>query len=498
MTTDNDEKSSGWWKWLKWWLVPLSLLILFCVLSTVHRMVMDHSLEQIKADIRADGHPLSMEELDKWYAKPEGKNAADIYLEAFNNFTEWDNEKANEKGLPVIGGLRLPPRGEPLPEIMRTAIAEYLAVNKKTLELLHEAGTIGGCRFPVDFDGSATPLPHLYGARRCTYLLQLAAIQEADSNNPAKAYQYIMDSFILARKLQGEPIIVSNLVSIAMYAITTSSLEKVMNRIELSPDQLKALQEEIEIGLKNDGSKNALLAERAFNDYIFRMAESGGIHDIFNPAGLVGGRAYILANNSLFFLYSFTGMLKRDEMASLELYSHLIPAADKPYFKLSTIDDKANNSISEYALLTHDYLFRGTKFFRSICRNKAIMITAATALAVERFRIEQGRLPDSLDKLVPKYIKTIPLDPFDGGRLRYKKIDTRNFVVYSVNDDLRDDGGLEYSTLPPRERALRTDVDAGETCDVTFSIGPSPELEEWQKTIGAAAETAEEEGKSEE
>ena len=66
---------------------------------------------------------------------------------------------------------------------------------------------------------------------------------------------------------------------------------------------------------------------------------------------------------------------------------------------------------------------------------------ARAALAAEQFRLTEGRLPQSLDELVPDYLDAVPVDPFDGQPIRLAVID-KGIVVYSIGDDLIDDGGL--------------------------------------------------------
>jgi len=49
---------------------------------------------------------------------------------------------------------------------------------------------------------------------------------------------------------------------------------------------------------------------------------------------------------------------------------------------------------------------------------------AITALAVQQYRLEKGRLPDTLTDLVPEYLDSIPRDPFIDAPLKYKKTPT--------------------------------------------------------------------------
>src|SRR5262249_9621267 len=53
----------------------------------------------------------------------------------------------------------------------------------------------------------------------------------------------------------------------------------------------------------------------------------------------------------------------------------------------------------------------------------------------ERYRLtHEGQWPASLDKLVPKLLVALPLDPTDGEPLRYRRLDD-GVVIYSVGAD---------------------------------------------------------------
>ena len=93
-------------------------------------------------------------------------------------------------------------------------------------------------------------------------------------------------------------------------------------------------------------------------------------------------------------------------------------------------------------------------------RNIAQLLTARVGLAIERYRLAAGKLPDALADLVPAYLDSVPKDPFDGNELRYRKLEA-GYVVYSIGDDLNDDGGKEKPTGKKKK---------GESWDVTFIV----------------------------
>jgi hypothetical protein len=82
----------------------------------------------------------------------------------------------------------------------------------------------------------------------------------------------------------------------------------------------------------------------------------------------------------------------------------------------------------------------------------------AVALAAERYRLRHGDWPRAIAALVPDYLPAVPLDPFDGAPLRYRRTDG-GAVVYSVGEDGRDDGG--DPNPPPGGRVPR---------DVVFTL----------------------------
>ena len=61
-------------------------------------------------------------------------------------------------------------------------------------------------------------------------------------------------------------------------------------------------------------------------------------------------------------------------------------------------------------------------------------------MALLRYKAEYGQFPDSLDELVPEYLKAVPLDPFGPGPLTYKR-QGDDFILYSWGLNFKDDDG---------------------------------------------------------
>jgi len=80
--------------------------------------------------------------------------------------------------------------------------------------------------------------------------------------------------------------------------------------------------------------------------------------------------------------------------------------------------------------------------FYSYHKTKAQTEALITILAILRFNIAKGYLPETLNELVSMdYLKAVPSDPYSSGPLVYKRIED-NFKLYGIGKDFSDDGGV--------------------------------------------------------
>lgn len=64
-----------------------------------------------------------------------------------------------------------------------------------------------------------------------------------------------------------------------------------------------------------------------------------------------------------------------------------------------------------------------------------------TMIALKRFQLQHGVFPPDLNALAPKFISTVPRDPVDGQPIRYQRNADGTFVLYSIGENGKDDGG---------------------------------------------------------
>lgn len=447
---DNNESTSQKRRRIKITHILILLLIIAVFAFAMFRLsVRIRFQNRIKA-IQDAGLPVTLDEMNELYKIPEdAENAAHTFIEAFLCYNEWDKEE--RESLPIYGPVELPARTEPLGQELKDLIAQFITDNKRTLEFLHKATPIEHCRYPVDFSVEfGYPMYHLGDLYNCSKLLNLEAILHAENSKSGLAFRSVMTNFGLARSLVKEPTSRSQLIRGVCQEFVVSSLERIINRAEFTDEQLlefdKALMDAedilpIALGLAGERCR--------------------GIHIFKNPTLLteefVGDEALPAP---ILELYSALGLAERDAILYLDFINDYIDITGLPLHKRQSaseiVDDKLRK-VSKTHILFHMYSPSYSWTTRSYLRNVAQVRATRVGIAVHRYRLATGNLPNTLDDLVPSYIDVVPEDPYDGRALRYDELET-GFVVYSIGEDKKDDGGKERPTARVKRRSSSWDI----------------------------------------
>jgi len=431
----------------------LIILLLICVGAfAIFRLSLKSKLRTRIDAIRAAGYPVTCAELDKWYSIPENtENAAYTIIDAFSYYNEWDKEES--KPLPIVGRAKLPARTEPMDEEMKVLISQYIADNNEALELLHAGAKIENSRYPIDLSaGFETNLPNLSEIRKAVFLLKLEAILHAENGDGKSAIRSVKSCFGIARSIAKEPTTISQMVHAACQSLAVTTIEYCINRIEPADEQLVKLIECVYNAELLSDISCAFVGERCMGISFFKDPGS------MNPDVISG-----IPFRPLLELYKAIGMADSDAIIYLDIMDGYIKTAQLPVhqrLKAAKAIDTRLESTSQIHIMLHAIMPALARVNTIELRNIAQLRTARVALAVERHRLAAGKLPDALINLVPTYLDTVPTDPFDGKDLRYEKLGV-GFVVYSVDHDLRDDGGTEEPSRKTKEAP---------TWDVTFIV----------------------------
>jgi len=385
--------------------------------------------------IRAAGEPVTLEELDAWYVVPEGENAAEYYIAAFDLMVE---DGALEAKLPEMGAsptgeyVEWPAWDQPLPAQMQDAMRQYLDKNADALQALHEASDIKESRYPIDMtQGIMTLLPDVGPLREAARLLRLQAALAADEGRPEDATRSVSAMLRLARSLDEEPILISALVRMSVDMMAVETTERVIARADVSAEQLSSLEAHVRDAMGHRTFRRAIAGERAMAMSVF---QDGSI----NLAAMGGPNAGFP---------SVPGFTDRDHLAYLRLSALGVTVLDDPTNPPDM--DAALEELPRYCLITRIVLPATDASAMSELRHEAMMRATLVGLAVKRYQLTNDDWPPSLDALKPTYLDHIPIDPFDGKPLRYVvEDDIAN--VYSIGKDGVDDEGVVYDAAGER------------------------------------------------
>ncbi|MHC4203727.1 MAG: hypothetical protein ACYSTT_03695 [Planctomycetota bacterium] len=431
-----------------WHGILALLLILFVLL----RISGSYKLKKRLQVLQSGGHPVTLEDLERSYSLPAGvQNAADVYLAAFSNYKKWDRDAMS--AIPIAGRGSMPARTEPLDAQTRQHVKRFLSDNQQALKLLHKAASIEHCRYPNDLKKVTNPIRYRRfdignDAQLAVNLLRLEAMVASENQDFDKFLTSIRACLSLAGSFNG-PLMIHRETHNTVLLRTYRSIEQVINRTTLTEEQLLRLSELVRQSDNDEGFKRALLTELCLElqNFIAPLAE---------VSMRIGEQDESLMRKLI--ISRILGLNSRHALEHIDLMQKSIDALELPdpdrleAFESVRRRVPRNNKHGRYIVMEVLTLERELD-------HQARARVILTALAVEQYRLAEGDLLKSLDNLVPVYMEAVPEDPFDGENLRYRRLKT-GFVVYSVNDDLSDNGGAKISTkrLDPEGKILPYDI----------------------------------------
>jgi hypothetical protein len=308
-------------------------------------------------------------------------------------------------------------------------------------------------RFPVKLtkDYLSTVFTHRMFARWVGNLMTYDARLRAHDGDVVGAIQDVKSTIYASRALGDEPFLQSQLVRILCDTIAAQVLEKSLACGRASEKTLLDLQKELEQEAKTPFFLTGIRGERACLDAVMESIQNGefslGRYSRFmTDGGTIFPFGRMSPVGAAFFLKYLTTYLNvRNERAELlTLMNELVELGKLPAEEMvKAIKDKEKVWLQHYPF-RDNLVYGASKHVMADLRAKAILRTAYTALALERFHLAKGHWPGTLQELVPNYLSAVPMDPFDGAPLRLVRKGTM-VIVYSVSSDLVDNGGVLHS-----------------------------------------------------
>ncbi|MEP6755101.1 MAG: hypothetical protein ABJA67_06350 [Chthonomonadales bacterium] len=230
-------------------------------------------------------------------------------------------------------------------------------------------------------------------------------------------------------------LVIANIVEESISKLSSNQLDHVALRLEIIRSKLNNcsflveqkgnlyLQEFVDELLKRGGPYNR------FDDY--RNAQ----HGYYTPNGLPPVKAP-----------DVWGWIKHEMRDKTELAHEM-----QNYYRDLAIEMSTSFHKTVKTRIPDDVEFSserslGTTFWAEHFQIQSMLDLYRLEVALLRFRADNRKYPATLKELSPKYLVTIPVDPFsNNGPYRYHKTSDGKYLLYGLNKDMIDHGGVPGS-----------------------------------------------------
>jgi len=444
------------------------LAVIVAVLLTTRSSVSGQRLERLKASLRAKGEKLTYAELMGTNQPTSGVAFAQIGTTV----------RSLNGGRVTLGGIRLQKLVRPgfaQPACLETddeLVNSTTSLGKMTwLEFCaaaktNESGLATLRRLlenpPAD---SGTVITNLLAGSRFDFVgirmgadwLAALAVAEMRAGETEEATKVLEALCALVRVNRAEYLLVSQMVRVYVARQAIAATWELLQAHRWNDAQLARIAgcwEQLDF---LEAVESAFLGERALQEELWRMLS----HSPRQVAALMGlsGRTGWRSMDQLFGEYVMMPayrMVARDEdqlfllqtmqgvLESIRMLRRRLPwtDADRAQGQLWTALTSKTKSFAQYK---YSFSLMAMPNFR-----RAVLTAVHTeterqmllaAIALERYRLQHGGMPDSLSELIPEFLREGPWDFMAGAPLHYRRLENDDFLLYSTGDDGKDDGG---------------------------------------------------------
>jgi len=356
---------------------------------------------------------------------------------------------------PWVASLKLPPSGNPAQDVLIG-----LAASDAVMAEVCAAAARPRSQFPIRFDLwlVTAASEHLLMVRTFQQNLRLRCVAHLAAGDTNAAFADATNALNVAELLRDEPLLISQLVRMAQNAIATDTLWNGLVTHRWTDAQLAFLQSQ--------------LSRVDFWSGLIRAVEGERLLGITGTDALIAGHGFGsesvtgLRRTSLLLPL---GVFRLNEVALTEMYTewltalrslgsavppnglaaHLMTESDtgKHYPGRPKAEALTHAPLSPFNVLAKKLVVALDRAESRAARVQTLNYLAITVCGLERYRLAHGRYPESLDALVPAFLpKPLP-DPMSGQPFHYRPTDDGWFLLYSVGENGRDDGGTFRSLV---------------------------------------------------
>lgn len=313
-------------------------------------------------------------------------------------------------------------------------------------------------RFLVEYQHS-TEMPALVNFRAVARVLRLRALARLHGGHPDAAFEDVMTGIRVIQHLQKEPHLITQLLRIAYVRLMMQPIWEGLQDHRWNVRQLSVLQENLRSIDLLESLKRSFLFERTWDAWSVEQLEKVRFGAWLNNPLTETLGIKLKINSWVQALaipkgWGYQGLIFRDQAFLAQSIDPIDPVNHRVDAELAR---KAKEKIFHMHRTPYNFLWMGdliafSELTARVAQAQAGLDQAEMACALERYRLDKGRYPASLDLVLPANGDSLRTDLMTGQPLHYQLHSDGTYLIYSVGWDGVDDGGKVVldDQKPPR------------------------------------------------
>jgi hypothetical protein len=336
-------------------------------------------------------------------------------------------------------------------------LAEQITAAQPALSELREA-----LRDPRASSGPCTnlmtgPPSNFVAVRKAAQWLMNAALYEARQGHTEEALQNLEAIASLAQLDREEYTLVAQAIRVAVANLGLGASWEVLQAPGWTDPQLERLQKAWQAIHPVAAIESAFVGYRAYAGALDKLARKSGLRQTAPFTGISlspkGSAQGMLADYLWFPLYRLTSV-NADALFHLKLTEEAVTGlrmveAHRPWKEAKQHIDQPTAWMKQVDSFPGKFRYwisltsfpNPQRITTNAVRAETERQLTLAAIAVKRYQLRHSALPPSLEALTPELLPTPLYDPMSGKALCFRLKPDGSFLLYSVGEDGKDDGG---------------------------------------------------------
>jgi len=338
----------------------------------------------------------------------------------------------------------------------RDEVVKYMESEEvvAALDLIRKGTGRAGCRYDLDYTrGAEMLLSHDAYFRAIARLLAVQTKLMAEKGDSDGAWKNVIAGYKLADAPRSEPMLISQLVRIAMFGIVDQSAVDLCKTSKPNDAQCEAIANAVKLFVDVSPIVRSMDGERLLlSDWVFAQMESYPGKTL----GLISMDSSESAVNRFVARIIFCKPFRQFMHAScIDTMSDLTKFMETPFWSAPLKEARRiEQNIPRWNIISRMLVpaLSNTKARHASAVAKAEL--TGTVMSLIRHKLAHGSFPVSLAECDAKFLPVQPVDPFSGQAPIYR-LEGNGFVLYSIGENMKDDGAKpepnseERAKLPP-------------------------------------------------